>query len=406
MGKLLVHQDKLNEENIKKLLDVCPFNALVEDEGKVEITAACKMCRLCVKKGPEGVMEFVEEEEGPKVNKDLWKGITVYVDHVDGNIHPVTLELIGKGRELAAKINHPVYALFIGHNIKDKAEVLLHYGVDEVFVYDYEELKDFRIEPYTAAFEDFIKKVQPSSILVGATTVGRSLAPRVAARFKTGLTADCTILDMKENTDLVQIRPAFGGNIMAQIITSNNRPQFATVRYKIFSPLERTDKAHGKITVCQMDRENFKSNINVLKITKKEKEVSISDAEVIVAAGRGIKSEKDMALVQELAGLLGGQIAGTRPLVEAGWIDAKQQIGLSGRTVKPKLIITLGIQGAVQFVAGMNNSETIVAINNDPDASIFNVAHYGIVGDIYEVVPTLIEKIKNGGTLREVAATK
>ncbi|QGU95754.1 electron transfer flavoprotein subunit alpha [Clostridium bovifaecis] len=404
MGKLLVHDNKLNKEVIEKLVKVCPFNALIANEGKIEITAACKMCKLCVKRGPEGVMEYVEEE-GPKIDKSLWRGISVYVDHVEGNIHPVTLELIGKGKELAAKIGHPVYAVFIGHNIKEKAQELLHYGVDEVFVYDYEELEDFRIEPYTAAFEDFINKVKPSSILVGATTVGRSLAPRVAARFKTGLTADCTILDMKENTDLVQIRPAFGGNIMAQIITSNNRPQFATVRYKIFSALERSKSAKGKVTVCDMSTDKFESKIKVLQITKKEKEVSISDAEVVIAAGRGIKSEKDMQLVRELADLLGGQIAGTRPLVEAGWIDAKQQIGLSGRTVKPKLIITLGIQGSVQFVAGMNNSETIVAINSEPDASIFNVAHYGIVGDIYEVVPKLIEKIKNGEALSEVAAT-
>lgn len=404
MGKLVIHEEKLNKQVIDELVDICPFKAMEEKNGKLEITAGCKMCRLCVKKGPKGVVEFVEEE-GPKVDKSLWKGIAVYVDHVEGNIHPVTYELIGKGRELAAKINHPVYAIFIGHNIKSKAKELLHYGVDKVFVYDYEELEEFRIEPYTAVFEDFIEKVKPSSILVGATTVGRSLAPRVAARFKTGLTADCTILDMKENTDLVQIRPAFGGNIMAQIITSNNRPQFATVRYKIFSAPERTNETSGKIKICEMDKSKFKSGIKVLKITKKEKEVSISDAEVIVAAGRGIKSEKDMKLVKELADLLDGQIAGTRPLVEAGWIDAKQQIGLSGRTVKPKIIITLGIQGSVQFVAGMNNSETIIAINNDPNASIFNVAHYGIVGDIYEVVPQLIEKIKTGKSMAQVAVT-
>lgn len=404
MSKLIINESKLNKENINELIEVCPFNAISEINGKVEISAACKMCKLCVKKGPAGVIEFVEEEVA-KVDKDLWKGIAVYVDHIEGNIHPVTYELIGKGRELASKINHPVYALFIGHNIKNKAEKLLHYGVDEVFVYDYEELKDFRIEPYTAAFEDFINKVKPSSVLVGATTVGRSLAPRIAARFKTGLTADCTILDMKENTDLVQIRPAFGGNIMAQIITSNNRPQFATVRYKIFSAPEVTEETKGKIILCKMPKEKFDSNIKVLKITKKAKEISISDAEVIVAAGRGVKSEKDMNLIRELADVLDAQIAGTRPLVEAGWIDAKRQIGLSGRTVKPKLIITAGIQGSVQFVAGMNNSETIIAINNDPNASIFNTAHYGIVGDIYEILPQLIERIKCGKGLEEVAVS-
>lgn len=405
MGKLLIHEEKLNKQVIDQLIDICPFNAIEEKDGKAEITAGCKMCKLCVKKGPEGVVEFVEDEAKPQVDKSQWKGIAVYVDHVDGDIHPVTMELIGKSKELAAKINHPVYAVFVGHNIKDKAEELLHYGVDEVFVYDYADLKDFRIEPYTAAFEDFINKFKPSSILVGATTVGRSLAPRIAARFRTGLTADCTILDVKPNTDLDQIRPAFGGNIMAHIHTPNNRPQLATVRYKVFDAPERSEEVAGKITVCEMDAAKFASNITVLDVIEKEKEDSISEAEVVIAVGRALKAEKDMAMVQELADLLGGKIAGTRPLVEAGWIDAKQQIGLSGRTVKPNLIITLGISGAIQFVAGMNNSDCIVAINKDENASILKVANYAVVGDIYEIVPSLIENLKGGKGLAEAAAT-
>lgn len=394
MGRLVVHNEKLNPEIIKELLKICPFGAMEEKNGKIEINAACKMCRLCVKKGPKGVMEFVEDKV-KKIDKNLWKGIAVYVDHVEGDIHPVTYELIGKARELASKINQPVYAIFVGYNIKDKAEELLHYGIDEAFVYDYEELKDFRIEPYAAAIEDFINKVKPGTLLVGATTVGRSLAPRVAARFRTGLTADCTILDMRENTDLVQIRPAFGGNIMAKILNPNHRPQLATVRYKVMNAPCRTDETSGKISIAYMDKSKFKSGINVLKVTKKEAEQDISEAEVIVAAGRGVKSEKDMSMIKELADLIGAQVATTRPLIEAGWLDAKKQIGLSGRTVKPKLIITCGISGAVQFVAGMNSSDVIVAINKDPKAPIFNVAHYGIVGDIYEIIPKLIENIKS-----------
>jgi electron transfer flavoprotein alpha subunit len=396
MGKLVCNQEKVNESNVEELLKVCPFGAIEYKEGKIEVNAGCKMCKLCVKKGPAGVMEFVETKT-KTVDKSLWKGIGVYVDHIEGKIHPVTLELIGKARELAAVIHHPVYCIFIGHNIKEKAEELLHYGVDEIFVYDYEELKDFRIEAYTAAFEDFINKVKPSSILVGATTIGRSLAPRVAARFRTGLTADCTILEMKENTDLVQIRPAFGGNIMAQIICPNTRPQMATVRYKIMNAPERHCDAKGKITVCEINRVKLNSHIKVLKITKKEVEENISDAEVIIAVGRALKSEKDMAMIEELAELLHAQIAGTRPLVEDGLIHAKKQIGLSGRTVKPKLMIVLGISGAVQFVAGMNHADRIFAINKDENAPIFNVAHYGMVGDIYEMVPQLIHDIKNLG---------
>ncbi|AKA69609.1 electron transfer flavoprotein subunit alpha/FixB family protein [Clostridium scatologenes] len=398
MGKLVVNQEKLTPSAIEELVKICPFGALEEKEGKIEINAGCKMCKLCVKKGPAGVMEFVEEEV-EAIDKSLWKGVAVYVDHVEGDIHPVTYELIGKAKELAAKINHPVYAVFVGHDIEKKAEEILHYGVDKVFVYDDEELKDFRIEPYTKAMEKFIDNVKPSTLLVGATTVGRSLAPRVAARFRTGLTADCTILDMKENTDLVQIRPAFGGNIMAQIINPNHRPQLATVRYKVMDAPERSEEKSGEIINCSINKDELASNINVLKVTKKEVEESISDADVIIAVGRGLKAEKDMEMVKEFAALIGAQIATTRPLIEAGWADAKKQIGLSGRTVKPKLIITLGISGAVQFAAGMNNSDCIIAINKDPKASIFNVAHYGIVGDIYEVVPKLINNVKEGKPL-------
>ncbi|MBU3135375.1 electron transfer flavoprotein subunit alpha [Clostridium gasigenes] len=394
MGKLIVNKEKINSENINELIKICPFGAIEKINDTVQVSAACKMCKICVKKGPSGVMEFIEEEK-PKINKDLWTGVAVYVDHVNGEIHPVTYELIGKAIELAKVIDHKVYAVFIGYDIKEKAEELLHYGVDEVIVYDEYELRDFRIEPYTAAFENFINIYKPSSILVGATTIGRSLAPRVAARFRTGLTADCTILDMKKNTDLIQIRPAFGGNIMAQIVNPNHRPQLATVRYKVMDAPIRNENKCGEITLRSISSEKLKSNIDVLKIIKKEMEASIADAEIIVAIGRGVKSEKDMDLVREIAERLGAHLAGTRPMVENGWIDAKYQIGLSGRTVKPKLIFAIGISGAVQFTAGMNNSECIIAINNDPNAQIFDVAHYGLVGDLYEILPMLMSNIKN-----------
>lgn len=391
MGKLVINQEKIL--NIDELIKICPFGAMENNQGRLEINSACKMCKLCVKKGPKGAVTF-QEENIKSIDKSKWKGIAVYVDHVEGNIHPVTFELIGKAKELSEKVNQPVFALFMGYGISGSAQELLHYGVDEVFVYDDENLKDFRIEPYTAVFEDFINNVKPTAVLVGATAIGRSLAPRVAARFRTGLTADCTILDIKENTDLVQIRPAFGGNIMAQIVTPNSRPQLATVRYKVMNAPERSGEAHGKVNHCTIKEEKLSSGINVFKVIAKEKESGIADAEVIVVAGRGIKSEKDLAMAQELAEILGGQVAATRPLIEAGWEDAKKQIGLSGRTVRPRLIITLGVSGAVQFTAGMNNSDYIFAINKDEKAPIFKVAHYGIVGDIYEIVPQLIEALR------------
>jgi electron transfer flavoprotein alpha subunit len=233
-------------------------------------------------------------------------------------------------------------------------------------------------------------------VLVGATTVGRQLAPRVAARFKTGLTADCTVLDMSDNTDLIQIRPAFGGNIMAQICTPKNRPQMATVRYKVMNAPERNDEISGELIFESIDENKLKTSVEVLKVTQKEKVKTIENADVIVAVGRGIKSKEDIQMIQELADCLGGELACTRPLVECGWVDARQQVGLSGRTVRPKLIITCGISGAVQFSAGMNNSDYIFAINSDEKAPIFKVANYGIVGDIYKIVPALTKMIKEG----------
>ena len=397
MGRLIVNQSMLQENVIENLINICPFKAIEKLGDSIDITSACKMCKICVKNSA-GAIRY-EEDEIIEIDKSKWRGILVYIDHLDGKIHPVSLELIGKAKELASKINHPVYALMIGDNIETSAQELRHYGVDDIFIYESKNLKHFVIEPYAAVFQDLIERIKPSSILVGATNIGRSLAPRIAARFRTGLTADCTILDMKENTDLIQIRPAFGGNIMAQIITQNHRPQLCTVRYKIFSAPERQEIPSGEIHKFLVKDEHLDTNITIVEVTKKEVEEDISEAEVIVAVGRALKNAKDIEIFQELANLLNGKLACTRPIIENGILGAKKQIGLSGRTVKPKLIIACGIQGAVQFTAGMNSSDTIIAINNDENAAIFNIAHYGIVGDMYEIVPKLIENIKNGKSI-------
>ena len=392
MGSLVVNKAKVTPEAAEALVKVCPFGAISYEGGNIDISSACKMCKLCVKKGG-GLVDFVEDA-APTVDKSQWNGVCVYVDHHEGDIHRVTYELIGKARELASVIGHEVYALMIGSGIESAAEKLLHYGVDKVFVYDDPALLDFRVEPYTAAFYDFVEKIKPSSILVGATNLGRQLAPRIAARCKAGLTADCTVLEMKENTDLVQIRPAFGGNIMAQIISPATRPQFCTVRYKVFTEPKPTAEAQGEIVKMTVTPAMMVSAIEILSAEEKPSDVDISEADVIVAIGRGAQSESMRAMAEELAELLGGMVACTRPLVEANLFDAKRQIGLSGRTVKPKFIICLGISGAVQFAAGMKSSDVIVAINTDKSASIFDVADYAIVGDVAEIVPALIAKIK------------
>ena len=397
MAKITVHQEKaLHPE---KTVELCPFRAIEYNNGKIEISSGCRMCKICTKQGPEGVFEFVEDE--PETTGFYpGSGIIVYADCSDGDIHPVTFELFGKARKMADKIGHPVYGLLIGYQVKEKAKELLHYGVDEVFVYDNEHFQYFRIEPYAAAMEDVILRTNPSIVLVGGTMIGRSLAPRVAARFRTGLTADCTILDIQDNTDLDQIRPAFGGNIMAHIHTPHHRPQFATVRYKIFTAPDREEDPSGKITECHLPPEKVDSKIKITGIREKEKAEALEDAEIIVVAGRAFKKQKDLEILYQLADILKAQVAGTRPLIEAGWVDARKQIGLSGRTVKPRLIITCGVSGSVQFVAGMNRTDCIIAINKDENASIFNVAHYGIVGDIYEVIPEIIKELKHGGESR------
>jgi electron transfer flavoprotein alpha subunit len=394
MSKLIIHQSKI--DNLEKAIKICPFNALENIDGKIAVNAACKMCNICVKKGPSGVFEIVETDR-PYIDKSLWTGIAVYIEYSEGRIHPVSYELIGKAKEMAAKINHPVYCILVGYNVKKYTEEILEWGIDELYVYDQKPLENFKIEPYKFIFSDFIERTKPSSVLVGATNIGRSLAPRVAATFKTGLTADCTVLDVQPNTDLDQIRPAFGGNIMAHIRTPDHRPQFATVRYKVFDPPKTKEKKdNAKLIYCEVDDKNLRSDIEILEIKQKPKTANIEDAPVIIAIGRAFKKKEDLESIKELAKLLNAELGCSRPLVESGIVDPIRQIGLSGRTVKPKLIIACGISGAIQFRAGMSNADTIFAINSDKDAPIFDVAHYGIVGDVYEIIPQLIEKIKSG----------
>jgi len=392
MGKLVVNKDILRTVNSADIVKLCPFGAIFEKGDTLDISSACKMCKLCVKKSA-GVITY-EEDEISEIDKSAWRGICVFADCRGNKIHRVAYELCGKARELSRVTGHPVYALLIGHGVTSCAEKLIGYGVDRVYVYDDEAFANFRIEPYTAAFCDFIDRVKPSSVLVGATDLGRQLAPRVAARCRSGLTADCTVLEMKENTDLVQIRPAFGGNIMAQIISPNTRPQFCTARYKVFSEPKFDSCLTGEVVLMETSDAMRKSAVEVEAVREKPTDVDIAEADVIVAVGRGAASEEMRGYAEELASLLGGVVACTRPLAESNIFDAKHQIGLSGRTVKPKFIICLGISGAVQFAAGMKSSACIVAVNTDKNAPIFDVAHYCVVGDVCEVLPKLISKIK------------
>lgn len=403
MAEIAVHNELVSDP--EAMVKLCPFGAIELNGGKLSVNAACRVCRICLKKGPKGAFELIEGKV-EEVDLTQWNGIAVYVEHEQGEIHPVTLELLGKARELAGKKPQPVLCLYIGNGIRKQAETLLRYGADEVFVYDHPAFEHFRIEPYAAAFSDFIETRKPAVMLVGGTTVGRSLAPRVAARFRTGLTADCTSLEMQPDGALAQIRPAFGGNIMAHIVTPRRRPQFSTVRYKIFSAPKPVENPTGRIVERPVKEAFLESALEVLSVAPKGSAKGIEDADVIVAAGRGLKRKEDLDMLQELASLLGGELAGTRTLIESGWLDPKRQIGLSGRTVKPKLIITCGISGAIQFVAGMKGSELIMSINTDKEAPIFKTAHYCLAGDLYGIVPSLISQIKARGASNFVKSLK
>ncbi len=372
----------------------CPFGAIDMENGKPSLNAACKVCGVCVKACPEKAIMRLETKVA-SVDKSKWQDILVFAEVSGGRLHPVSLELIGKARELAQNVpGFCVRAVLVGDGVTKYAETLRHYGVQEIAVYDDAALSFYRGDAFAACVEDYIKLRKPSVVLVGATSLGRSLAPRLSTRFHTGLTADCTTLQLRENTDLVQIRPAFGGNIMAQIVTENTRPQFATVRYKVMNAPEYEAEASGNILPRKLPKAVAESPVTHVRTVPVPAGKTISDAEILVVGGRGLQKEADLGMVKELATLLGGDWAVSRPLVEKGWADNSRQIGLSGRTVRPRLILTLGVSGAIQFTACMNAAEHIIAVNTDKDAPIFAVSHVAIVGDLYEIVPKLIEQLR------------
>ncbi len=393
MAYIKINQDKVNKAVVDELKKICPFNAFEYQDAYLSINAACKLCKLCVKKGPMGICEFIEDEI-VTIDKSIYKGITVYIEQRENIAHPVAWELIGKAKELTEITKEPLYAVVIGENVEAIAKEALEYGVHKVFVYQQDMFADFNVEIYTNILFDYQKRVQPNIILFGGTSEGRSFAPRVAARLKTGLTADCTSLGIKPNGDLIQIRPAFGGNIMAKIHTPNHRPQLATARYKIFNAPKKV-VPFGEIVYMDSSEISLESKIKLIKSENKPKVKDISEAEIIVAVGRAFKKEKDLELVKPLVEKLNAELACTRPLIENGWFDPRRQIGLSGRTVKPKLIINLGISGAIQYVEGMKDSEMIITINSDIDNKLFSISHYSIIGDIYEVIPELNKLIES-----------
>ncbi|GAA0182155.1 electron transfer flavoprotein subunit alpha/FixB family protein [Clostridium sediminicola] len=331
------------------------------------------------------------------MNITEYKGVFVYIEQREGEIQKVSFELLGKGRELADKLNEKLTAVIVGYDIKHKANELISFGADEVLCVDDKVLEFYMNEPYTKALAEVITSKKPEIVLYGATTIGRDLAPRVSARIHSGLTADCTSLAIDEETKgLLMTRPAFGGNILATIICPDNRPQMSTVRPGVMQAFEKDEKRRGTVEEIKVKFTSKDKNVEILEIVKEEKErVNIEDASILVSGGRGIGSPENFTMLTELADELKGVVSSSRAVVDAGWMNKDRQVGQTGKTVRPDVYFACGISGAIQHLAGMEESEFIIAINKDSGAPIFEVADVGIVGDVNKVIPEIINQIKN-----------
>lgn len=372
----------------------CPFAAIELREKKAVILDNCTLCGACASSCKFNAISFEKEEEGP-VDTASYRGVWVFGEQKSGTPNNVAFELLGEGRRLADQLQVPLSAVLLGDETEAAARAFIAHGADRVYTVEHPSLKLYNDEAYTDIFVQLIKSCKPEIVLMGATTYGRSLAPRVSSRLNTGLTADCTGLEIDlEKRLLLQTRPAFGGNLMATIICPNHRPQMSTVRPRVMKALEPDTARTGEIIRPDIVIPSGVS-IRVVEVVDTLCEmVNLTEADIIVSGGRGLGDPKNFGLVEELARVLGGAVGASRATVDAGWIDYSHQVGQTGKTVGPKVYFACGISGAVQHLAGMSSSDTIIAINKNPDAPIFKVATFGIVGDVLEVLPALIGKFK------------
>ena len=379
----------------KKCITACPFDAL-EMQGKLAIlkVAECRACNACIKVCPfKAISSAPEKEEGSRTGLAAFKDIWVFAEQHEGKVQEVAYELLSTGRRLAKERGCQLAAVVLGHNIKDSASHLIAAGADTVYIVDQPELAQYEADIYTDALHQLVAKYNPEVILAGATAIGRAFFAKVAVRARTGLTADCTALSIDKETCLLhQTRPAFGGNIMATIMTPNHRPQMATVRPKVFKMAVPDSKRTGETLIETLKL--ISARTKIIKSEHATTTLNIAEAEIIVGGGRGLKKAENMDLLVKLAKLLGGVVGVSRACVDAGWTTAARQVGQTGKTVSPKIYIAIGISGAIQHLEGMRSSDTIIAINSDPNAPIFGVADLGIVGDLFEIVPRLIEALE------------
>lgn len=379
-------------------IKACPFDAIRIMDKKAAIDLdKCSLCGACAPVCKLKAILIEKTDTACKISdiKD-YKGIWVFIEQKLGKVQSVSYELLGKARELAEKLNCKVSAVLIGNNLDDQLDELIWRGADNIYLVEAYELANFQDEPYTNILVELIKKYKPEILLCPATCLGRSLISRVAVKIKAGLTADCTGLDIDpEKKLLLQSRPAFGGNIMATIISPNHRPQMATVRHKVMQPLIAEKRRKGKIIREKLSSSLYASHTKLLDIVEEVQTlVNLSEADIIVSGGRGMGSAQNFKLLEELAHVLGAAVGASRAAVDSGWMPYSHQVGQTGRTVAAKIYIACGISGQIQHLVGMQSSKLIVAVNKDPDAPIFKVVTYGIVGDLFQIIPALTKRFK------------
>ncbi len=378
----------------------CPFGAITQAEKKVFPVIdlhKCTLCGACKEACKFDAIAIRPKPAQPvSVKLDEYQGVWIFAEQHEGAIQSITFELLGEGRKLADALGMKLGAVLLGSGIQSRSEELIARGADQVFLADQPELASFQDEAYAAVLSELIRRHKPAIFLCGATTIGRSVLSRVAVTVRAGLTADCTGLAIDPTThELLQTRPAFGGNIMATIITPNARPQMATVRHKVMKEAEVMPGRTGEVRIEKLAQELLKCRARRIRFEpEKEKSANIAEANIIVSGGRGMQKPENFAVLKELADVLGGAVGASRAAVDSNWIAYSHQVGQTGKTVCPKIYIACGISGQIQHLAGMSSSDIIVAINKDPDAPIFKVATYGIVGDLFDIVPRLTEAFR------------
>jgi electron transfer flavoprotein alpha subunit len=376
-------------------VEVCPVDAidLVDDVAQVDDN--CTLCGLCVDACDYEAIGLPEVQTAETEDLESYKGVWVVAEHYDGALHSVSFELLGAGRKLADKLKVELAAVLIGHQLEEGANELIGYGADRVYLAEHQALAAFNDESYANVLTELIKDKKPEILLAGATAMGRSFIPRVAVAVETGLTADCTGLDIGDDGLLYQTRPAFGGNVMATILCPRRRPQMATVRPMVMKKPDFDKERRGVVEAFTPSPKAAASRIRVLERVSQEQETArITEADVIITGGRGLQKAENFKIIEEVALLLNGAVGATRSVVDEGWVPYSHQVGQTGKTVSPKLYIACGVSGAIQHVVGMQGSEIIVAVNKDPSAPIFDIVNYGVVADLFEFLPALVKKIK------------